>query len=353
MNIILNLRHYLLDLSPGIPAFKQASKTILGILITLFLLRNETLGLQLLAAICTGMSIQTVSATPFLLRLYQMIIYDLLFISVFYLGYFVKNSELLTIVFLTGLGFTVNYCKSYVLERSPAPFMIWLLGFIATLLPTQDFSNFTTPLLSFLYGFGVSIPFILFLFPPPDPLTLFQNNKKKLFLLLGQGISELMSPNFEKQNMKKDVYRICQRLEKRMYSLLSLNQRLLDSIQLNRNKPHQLKVLQISYALVNVYAMLVHSLNRINTVHLSPDMNEAVHANSIQILNALSYLSSKRNIAFKSTMDSMTLINMMPMIVHQKMDQTEMISPLIQVSHCFELMKSQIEQLLRGGFVDA
>ncbi|HAT8180320.1 TPA: hypothetical protein JA361_12880 [Legionella pneumophila] len=351
---MLKMKHYLIQHSPGIVQLEQASKTILAILTTLFLLKNETLGLKLLAAICCGISIQTVSASNLLSRLYQILIFDTLFTLVFYLGFLVKNSEILMIFFLTGLGFIVNYCRTFGLEKSPAPFMIWLLGFIATLLPSQDFSSYATPLWAFLYGFSVSVPFVLFVFPSTDSIRLYQKNNRKLIQLLARGMKQFIKQNSYKSWLKIDDRLSYQRAEKQMYLLLSLNQQIISLNHFDVHKKQKTQTQIHYYALVSAYTMFIHSFNSIsiNTFKLPNEIYEAIKANSLEIEMVLLSLSAAQDLSTKKSFTSINLINFIQSISQYKIDHPQLIGALIQISHCFDLMKHHIEELIRGDCFD-
>ena len=86
--MILNrMRTLLWRMDPGQFLLKQGAKTILAILISLWLMRQEPLVSQLMAAVASGFSMQGVIAKTWLLRV--------LHVSLFIFGY--------TITFAVGL----------------------------------------------------------------------------------------------------------------------------------------------------------------------------------------------------------------------------------------------------------
>ena len=178
------------DKDPGYFRLKQAIKTVIAILMTLFLVRNEPLFGKLMASLACGFSMQGVNAKKLSWRIAQVICFDVVYFLCFMLGLVVRDAPNLTAVILVILGFTVNYLRQYGLQNSMAPMMAWVLCFFATILPANSSHEVWLHLYALIIGLVVSAAVSIFIFPE-NYNQLFVDNTNRLLQLLSRGMSEM------------------------------------------------------------------------------------------------------------------------------------------------------------------
>lgn len=131
------MRAFFWSMDPGHFQLKQSLKTILAILISLWLMRDEAMITKLMAGAAAGFSMQGVVARTWMMRITHVIFFMLINSVAFSLGLLVRESPVGTAITLVILGFLVNYIRRFGLENSLAPLMAWVLCFLATILPFQ------------------------------------------------------------------------------------------------------------------------------------------------------------------------------------------------------------------------
>lgn len=259
-------------IDPGYYRLKHAAKTILAILITLWLVRNEAVPFKLLVGIISGFSMQGVVAKSFFSRIAQIIVLDIAYFLAFIVGLVVNKSNLWTAFVLVVVGFFANYLRRFGLQQSLAPMMGWSICFFATILPFSNTDSIWT------HTYGLSIALLVsavvngFVFPENYP-RLFVDNSNRLFKTLAQGMREMrryvhgMHSSIDTVNRTGFI-----QLTETLNQLLVINQAIQDSDVFveQHNKIDDILIQQ--YALVHTYMMSIDAF-RILSKHdsqLSP-----------------------------------------------------------------------------------
>ena len=178
------------NIDPGYFRLKHAAKTILAILITLWLLRGEAQAFKLMACVVSGFSMQGVVAKSFISRLKQIIILDLAYFIAFILGLVVRDSVNLSAIVLVVVGFVANYVRRFGLQNSVAPMMGWTLCFFATILPFSSTSAAWNHIHELVIALIVSALVNGLVFSDNYP-RLFVSNSNRMFKELAQSMREL------------------------------------------------------------------------------------------------------------------------------------------------------------------
>jgi hypothetical protein len=176
-------------MDPGRFQLKQALKTVLAILITLGLLRNEPMVCQLMAGVASGFSMQGLVAKTFRSRLIHICFFIVFYTVAFSLGLLVRDSPIHTAITLVLFGFVVNYIRRFGLERSLSPFLAWALCFLATILPFTKTMDAWLHFYALIIGLIVAGLVSICIFPENYP-RLFVENSKHFFNTLAVAMRE-------------------------------------------------------------------------------------------------------------------------------------------------------------------
>ena len=243
-------------MDPGRFQLKQAAKTVLAILISLWLVRNDPIACQLMAGVASGFSMQGLVAKTLKSRLIHIIFFLFFYTAVFALGLLVRDTPIHTAITLVILGFVVNYIRRFGLERSLSPFMAWLLCFLATVLPFTKTADAWVHFYALIVGLVVAGLVTLCVFPENYP-RLFIKNSKHFFNTLSLGMRE--SRRFLLQEMEgvkfeslpfttiKDVLR----------KLIDTNQVMQHSAVFKGYENRINHILIHQYAFFNAYSMML------------------------------------------------------------------------------------------------
>ncbi len=246
------------DVDPGLIRLKHAGKTIIAILISLWLTQNQSLYTMLIAAVGSGISMQGIIAKSLSSRLLQLLIFDLCYFSAFALGVIVRHSANLTALALIILGFTVNYIRRFDLQNSMAPTMIWLLCFLATILPLTSSTHLWINLQALLIGMLVSAVVYLFLFPE-NYSHLFVMNANHIFEDIAVGLSDLRRYLSSKKKGSSITESQAFQQKDILAHLLDSNQTIADNLMFMNKTSLMSKTLIHQYALVNAYKIILDS----------------------------------------------------------------------------------------------
>ena len=189
MATVKSLHNSLWSIDPGYFNLKQACKTILAIAVSLWIVRDATTLTKLLAGLASGFSMEGIVAKTWPGRLVRVLALDFSYFAGFSLGLFVRDSANLTALTLVALGFLVNYIRRFNLESSMAPMKVWLLCFLATILPFTHAGQAWAHIHGLLVGLLVSAV-ITFIFPENYPRLLIDNTNR-FFSNLAQGLRDM------------------------------------------------------------------------------------------------------------------------------------------------------------------
>ncbi|GGI82826.1 hypothetical protein [Legionella impletisoli] len=249
MRAINSFRSFFWNIDPGYFNLKLATKTILAIVISLWIVRDEPMLTNLLAGIGSGFAMQGVVAKTMRYRAFHVFAFDVFYFTVFILGLMVRESPIWSAVLLTVLGFMVNYIRRFGLEKSIAPFMVWILCFLATILPFKSAETAWPHVYGLLVGLGVSAGVILFVFPD-NYRQLFLNNTNLFFKALSEGMNELRAQLL----LDKPIRDYCDvsfvRIKQTLKKLADLNQTIIHSSAFVEEET------QLSYSTADLFALI-------------------------------------------------------------------------------------------------
>lgn len=255
--IVRHTRRFFWQIDPGYFRLKLALKTVLAILISLWWTRDQVMITQLMAATASGFSMQGVVARDFNRRIVQVIIFSFSYFAAFMLGLWARDVLLKTNLVLIGMAFVVNYCRRFNLRYSIAPMMVWMLCFVATILPFPSKAVAISHLDGLVKGLTVSAAVLLLVWPE-NYKRLFRQNSMMYFIIL------------------RDNYRTCARwlamimtkgdllpvksMRDDLANLLESNRILETSQSLTRNNPKMLNATAQQHALKQAFFLLTEAL---------------------------------------------------------------------------------------------
>ena len=262
------------NIDPGYFRLKHAVKTIVAILLTLWLMRYEKMPFQLMAGIVCGFSMQGVVEKTGVSRIIQIVALNFVYLLTFVLGLLVRDSVNATAIMLIILGFVVNYCRRFNLQTSMAPMMAWTLCFFATTLP------FTSTLDVWAHSYAIVIALLVSavvnaLIFPENYQLLFIINSNRLFRALSQSLYDLRQQllrGTDVQNQKKKFHSepFVNSIET-LSRLLESNQAMEENQSFTKKHPRISDILLQQYALVHAYQMMLDTYRVFGTELLTSE----------------------------------------------------------------------------------
>jgi hypothetical protein len=245
------------QIDPGYFRLKLAFKTVLAIVLSLWWTHNQTMITQLMAATATGFSMQGVVAKDFYRRVFQVLILSVSYFAAFMLGLWARESTLFTSLVLIGMAFVVNYCRRFHLRYSTAPMMVWMLCFIATVLPFPSREVAISHIDGLIKGLSVSALVLLFVWPE-NYKRLFRQNSTFYFSLLCDHYRSCARWLATIQ-VAEELLPVKSMREELSYPLES-NRKLETSQTLTRNNPQMLNATAQEHALNQAFFLLTEAL---------------------------------------------------------------------------------------------
>lgn len=344
----LRARYWVID--PGYLNLKNAAKTILAILISLWLVRDEGVLTRAIACIASAVAIQGVAGNTFIARLVHIIIFDTVYFLTLALGFVVHNPPQLTAFVLVILGFAVNYIRRFGLEKSMVPMSIWILCFLASSLPLKE----NIPLNALGYGIGagflVSAIVALFIFPD-NHLRLFIHNSNQFFHGLSSGLKEMrryaLVATEPVDFSHLPFVTIKTRLEQLIESNLVIQQNSTFSMvekQINHIVIHQ-------FALVNAYSLFIEVFH---SLWLSKHpLSRAAKLSLSEMFKVFSHLFATTRVdnhyKTSTTNDIIILPILAARLGQMSLSTPSLIMALLNFKLGFDLLSQNEKKLLRGA----
>lgn len=333
------------NIDPGYFRLKHAAKTILAILITLLLVRNEPVPFKLLVGIVSGFSMQGVVAKAYAARIIQIIILDLAYFLVFSLGLLAHGSEIGTAVVLVGVGFFANYARRFGLQHSVAPMMGWSLCFFATILPYSS-----DAILGQLYGLTVALTVAALVnslvFPENYP-RLFIANSNRVFHVLAQGMHELRRYVLGVQSSDLPPRMVFEHLTNTLTRLLESNQAMDESEVFPAHSTRVNHSLLQQYALVHTYVLIIDSYRILHQYNhqLSKPAKIGLSLMYKQFERLFSSMNMLPDFTVTSTISSVSVAKRLR---YTPPSEPALILVLLNLMLSFNLFNRHVSQLLRG-----
>lgn len=334
-------------MDPGYLRLKHAFKTILAILISLSLTKNQSMHMMLIAGIGSGIAMQGIVAKSLPTRLLQILLLYVSYLSAFSLGLYVKDSTFLTTLALMSLGFLVNYIRRFNLESSIAPTMIWLLCFLATILPLNSSDPLSNTLEALLIGMGVSGLVFLIIFPE-NYNQLFILNANHLFEELGVGLSDLRRRLGNKDKTINFEDSIAFQQIERLEHLLDSSQNLSDNLMFLHKKSSILNALLHQYALTNAYKIIVESYQRIQCeqIKIPRHIHYALTLLNRDFSKLFFSVSMQKDYSIHMTRSMVSLKNWTDKLNEKPPKDPELIMLLLNLKLGFHLFNKNLTKLL-------
>lgn len=330
------------NIDPGYFRLKHAAKTILAILITLWLLKGEEKVFSLMGGVVSGFSMQGVVAQSFTSRIKQIIALNIGYFLAFVLGLVARNYPYGTATILVLVGFVGNYLRRFGLQNSVAPMMGWTLCFFATILPFSNVGSTAEPIYWLIIALFVSGVVNGVVFAENYP-RLFVDNTNRIFKTLTQAMHEIRRHLLVSQGS----------FDKTPFNTMSdALMRLLDSNQAMDESGvfdgHQINTLLIhQYALVHIYMMMIDAFET---------LAEHQHHLSLQARVGFSRIFRQLEMLFNSTVmrDNYSVTtNRDLMIISKQLSYVPPSDPavilvLLNLKLGFSLLNQHMTQLIRG-----
>ncbi|MDI9819876.1 MULTISPECIES: hypothetical protein [unclassified Legionella] len=347
---IKRLPAFLWEIDPGYFRLKQAVKTIIAIVVALWLVGDEPLSTKAIAGVSCGISMQGSFAKAYYWRIVQVISFDLIYFSSFILGLGVRETSGLKAVVFIVLGFVVNYCRRFGLQTNVAPLMVWILCFLATILPLGSAANTWSHIEGLIIGLVVSAVAVLVVFPE-NYCRLFINNSNRLFQILAGGLKEmrrhLLIPPFAIDFESLPFVRSKASLNRLLESNLSLDQSELFSSQEKRIG----EIIIHQYALVHAYTMMLEAYR--NLMKHGYQLPRPIRRYLSQLTRQLVILfgSVRMDNAYKirSEAINISLTQLGRQLNQERLTDPELIMIILNLKLSFNLLRQQIDQLQEGA----
>lgn len=335
------------NIDPGYFRLKHAAKTILAILITLWLLQDEPRAFKLMAGIATGFSMQGVVAISFFSRLVQIVVLDTAYCLTFILGLLVRDSAGLSACLLVVVGFVANYVRRFGLKTSVAPMMGWSLCFFATVLPFANTSQVWSHMYGLILALLVSALVNGFVFPENYP-RLFVSNSNRLFNVLAQGMREIrryvLNVNAESGFDEAGFTQIMNTLSR----LLESNQAMGES-EFFVDEDNKLgDILLQQYALVHSFMMMIDAYHALLRHH--HQLSRPARRGLSQIYSRFEKLFASMTMQPDYSVKSrIALVSFAKPLAYTQPSEPAVIIVLLNLKLSFNLFNRHIASLIRGA----
>ena len=352
MNYYKQLRFFLWSIDPGYFRLKHAAKTILAILITLWLLEEESLLTKVIAGLACGFSMQGIVAKSYSFRVLHVVLFDVIYCAVFLLGIAVRDSSNLKALVLIGLGFAVNYIRRFGLQNSMAPLMVWMVCFLAIILPLDTLNEVRPPIYGLVVGLAVSAGVLLLVFPENYP-RLFVNNSNRLFKLLAKGMRDTRRYLLVRTARQAFEGERFVRFRQNLNQLLDSNQAMEESQVFIKRKNLVSMILIHQYAIVHAYSLMIEAYRilKIHDYQLSPSVRLTLNMINRQFEDLFESLTMKDGYAIfahKVAGSLNHLSRLTEKLNHEALTEPSVVMAILNLKLSFNLFSQHIVGLLRG-----
>lgn len=337
-------RRFFWQIDPGYFRLKLAFKTMLAIFISLWWTRDQVMITQLMAATASGFSMQGVVAKDFYRRIIQVFVFSISYFLAFMIGLWARDTTLHTSLVLIGMAFVVNYCRRFNLRYSIAPMMVWMLCFLATVLPFPSRAVAISHIDGLIKGLIVSASVLLLVWP---------ENYKRLFCQNSIFYFSIL----------RDNYRICARwlstilingevlpvktMREELTSPLESNRTLEASQTLSRNNPRMLNATSQQHAFNQAFFLLTEALlsmqrkKELIPLPLVPLLVDLLY----QTARLFDNLSMDKNLRLTGDIDQRISVNKLNQRISE-LDITEpqIVMGLMNIKMSIQLINQHIQQ---------
>ncbi|MGQ3889932.1 hypothetical protein ACQUW5_12980 [Legionella sp. CNM-1927-20] len=338
------------NIDPGYFNLKHALKTIFAILITLFLLNQEAFLTKVIGGLVCGFSMQGIVAKSYVERIVQVTLFNIIYFSLFLLGLYVRDFSNLKSIVLIFLGFGVNYIRRFDLQTSLAPMMMWILCFLATILPV----NTTHAIVLHIYGvvIGLSVSALALLLVFPESYTrLFVYNSNRLFHLLALGMLDIERYLLSRSSMRPLDEKKFNQLKYHLTRLLDTNHALEQTVAVNKQQNKINNILTHQYALIHAYVLMIEAYRilKIHGYHLSNSVRSALGSINKQFSELLVSLKMHKDYSISGATKHILMDDLTEKLSQQQFIEPTIIMALLNLKLSFNLFNQHIAQLVRAN----
>lgn len=256
MSVIHSIKIFFWEIDPGYFNLKRAFKTVLAIVISLLIVADDLFMTQMMAGIGSGIAMQGVDIRSRRIRVIHVLVFTLIYFLVFCLGLYVRSSQGLTAITLLLLGFSVNYFRRFNMEKSIVPFMVWIICFLATIIPFDNIETAWWHIYGLLVGLIVATIVTLLVFPD-NYNKLFRKNTNLYFRTLRHALE-----GFSQQVISPlPIYAISQlpsvQASQSLLQCAESNQTIINSSTFKSYDDKEYEITTFMFALNNAFGLLV------------------------------------------------------------------------------------------------
>lgn len=348
---LVRISDLLWDVDPGYFRFKHAIKTVLAILVTLWVVRNQSFVIMIVAAIVCGFSMQPVIASRFSAAVLQVLAFDLAYFFAFILGLSLRDSADLRALVFVVLGFSVNYLRRFGLQNSLAPMMIWVLCFMATILPLRTLDQDLDPVYGLLTGLIVSALVLLLVFPDNYP-RLFVNNSNRLFKAMADGLTQIRRHVFKDDGSFDFERESFVQIKNSLDRLLGSNQKIEEQNQLISEDQRELlsDILIHEYALVHAYNALIdaYRILRIHHYQLPQSIRISLIMINKHFASLLASLKMSSDYTVHCEKIAVSLAKLNENLIREHLKDPGLVMIILNLKLSFNLFNQHVGKLVRG-----
>lgn len=349
MKTINQLRIFLWAIDPGYFRLKQALKTVLAILITLLLLQDELLFIKVMGCLACGFSMQGIVAKSFRFKILHVIFFDFTYYAVFLLGFFVRDLPNVRALVLIVLGFVVNYMRRFNLQNSVAPLMVWMLCFIATVLPFNSSTEALSHIDALVLGLVVGSVVFLFVFPDNYP-RLFINNSNRMHKLLAKGMQDIrryLIKRSAQQNFEGEEF---VRIKNTLNELLDSNQAMEQSEVFLKRQKIISEVLIHQYGLIHAYGLMIEAYRilKIHHYQLSPAVRLGLSTINRHFYFLFQSLTMNNDYSLSAKAACVSIHHLSAKLSQEQLSEPKVVMAILNLKLSFNLLNHHIMSLLRG-----
>ena len=347
MLTVNKIRDYCWTIDPGYFNLQLAGKTILAIVMSLSLTYDAPLLTKLMAGIASGFAIESIVTKTWYARLLSVAILSLAYFAAFALGLLVRDSANWTAVVLVVLGFVVNYMRRFGMDNSVAPMKVWILCFIATILPFAGAAEGWAHIYGVLTGLLVAAA-IMFIFPD-NYQRLFISNSNRFFKMLAQGMSDIRQYLLFPAETRDFQALPFVQLKIALMQLIDSNATMQQSMVFSSNEK-QINSLLSQYALFNAYTLMVEAYCTLwrNKHVISQPSQRVLSEMNDQFAQWFSSLTMQKDYQVYSDAHSCFLTNLAKRLGQTPLSDPMLVMVLLNLKLSFDLFNQHIKNLLRN-----
>ncbi|STX52503.1 Uncharacterised protein [Legionella busanensis] len=336
------------NIDPGYFYLKHAVKTIFAILTTLVLLNQEAFLTKVIGGLVCGFSMQGIVAKSYTGRLIQVTLFNTIYFGLFLLGLYVRDFSNLKSIVLIFLGFGVNYIRRFDLQTSLAPMMMWILCFLATILPVNTNHAIALHLHGVVVGLLVSALTLLLVFPE-NYTRLFVYNSNRLFHLLALGMLDIERYLLSRSSIRPLEEKKFSQLKNHLSQLLDTNHVLEQTVSANKQQNKINNILTHQHALIHAYVLMIEAYRilKIHGYHLSNTVRSDLGSINKQFSELLVSLKMHRDYSISGTTKHILFDDLTGELNHQQLSEPTIIMALLNLKLSFNLFNQHIIQLVR------